>query len=48
MKWAIDERGALLLQSGDIASINSTAVWAIYNKLGFTRFGAVYKYARGQ
>jgi hypothetical protein len=47
MKWSIDERGALLLQSGDIASIDSVAVWAIYSRLGFTRFGAVYKYSRG-
>ena len=47
MRWAIDDKQAMLLQTGDIASINSTAVWAIYNRLGFTRFGAVYKYSKG-
>ena len=45
--WALDAKGALLLQSGDIASIDSTAVWALYNHMGFTRFGAIYKYSRG-
>jgi hypothetical protein len=48
MAWAIDECKAVLLQTGDIASIDTVAVWALYNRLGFTRFGAVYKYARGQ
>ena len=48
MHWAIEERNAVLLQTGDIASIDTVAVWALYNRLGFTRFGAVYKYARGQ
>ena len=48
MHWAIDECKAVLLQTGDIASIDTVAVWALYNRLGFTRFGAVYKYARGQ
>jgi hypothetical protein len=48
MTWAIDECKAVLLQTGDIASIDTVAVWALYNRLGFTRFGAVYKYARGQ
>ncbi len=48
MQWAIDDRQAVLLQTGDIASIDTVAVWALYNKLGFTRFGAIYKYSRGQ
>ena len=47
MQWS-DDKGAVLLQTGDIASIDTVAVWALYNRLGFTRFGAVYKYARGQ
>lgn len=45
--WALDEKKAMMLQSGDIASIDSTAVWALYSHMGFTRFGAVYKYSRG-
>lgn len=44
--WALDERGALLVQSGDIASIDSLAVDSLYKHLGFKRFGSVYKYAR--
>ena len=44
--WALDERGALLVQSGDIASIDTLAVDSIYKHMGFTRFGTVYKYAR--
>ena len=48
MHWAIEEKQAVLLQTGDIASIDTVAVWALYNKLGFTRFGAIYKYAKGQ
>lgn len=46
VSWALDERRALLVQSGDIASIDSWAVDAAYKKLGFKRFGSVYKYAR--
>lgn len=44
--WALDERRALLVQSGDIASIDSLAVDSLYKHLGFKRFGSVYKYAR--
>lgn len=46
VKWALDERGALLVQSGDVASIDSLAVDSLYKHLGFKRFGSVYKYAR--
>lgn len=46
VKWALDERGALLVQSGDIASIDTLAVDSIYKHMGFKRFGSVYKYAR--
>ena len=45
--WALDAKGALFLQTGDIASIDSNAVWTLYQHMGFTRFGSVYKYARG-
>jgi hypothetical protein len=44
--WCLDERGALLVQTGDIAAINSLAVDAIYKHMGFTRFGTIYKYER--
>lgn len=44
--WALDVRGALLVQSGDIASIDSLAVDSLYKHMGFKRFGSVYKYAR--
>lgn len=46
VSWALDERKALLVQSGDIASIDTLAVDSIYKHMGFTRFGTVYKYAR--
>lgn len=44
--WALDERGALLVQSGDIASISPLAVDSIYKHMGFKRYGTVYKYVR--
>lgn len=46
MAWAIDERGATHIQSGDVAGINSVAVDAFYRHLGFSRFGSIYKYSR--
>lgn len=46
VSWCLDVRGALLVQTGDIAAINSLAVDAIYKHMGFTRFGTIYKYAR--
>jgi hypothetical protein len=45
MHWAIEEKGALLLQSGDIAGIASVAVDALYKRLGFQRLGSIYKYS---
>jgi hypothetical protein len=44
MKWAIEDMGAVLLQTGDIAGINSVGVDALYRKMGFQRYGSVYKY----
>ena len=44
--WCLDERGALLVQTGDIAAINSLVVDALYKHLGFQRFGTIYKYER--
>lgn len=46
VKWALDEKQAVLVQSGDIAGIDSEAVWALYNHMGFKRFGSLYKYSR--
>ena len=39
--WALDEKGALLVQSGDVAAINSHAVDTLYRHMGFTRFGTI-------
>jgi hypothetical protein len=44
--WCLDEKGALLVQTGDIAAINSHAVDTLYRHMGFTRFGTVYKFQR--
>lgn len=46
VSWALDVQRALLVQTGDIASINTVAVDSIYKHMGFKRFGTVYKYAR--
>jgi hypothetical protein len=44
--WAMDEMNCVLVQTGDIAAIDSVAVDNIYRHLGFKRFGTVFKYAR--
>lgn len=44
--WCLDTKGALLVQSGDIAGIRTVGVDALYRHMGFTRFGTIYKYAR--
>jgi hypothetical protein len=41
--WAT-EQDAIMVQSGDIANINSVATDALYKRLGFERFGTAYKY----
>jgi hypothetical protein len=46
VKWAIEEKGAMLVQSGDVAGINSLAVDTLYKHLGFKRFGSIYKYSK--
>ena len=45
VQWAY-ANNALLVQSGDIADINSYAVDTLYRHMGFTRFGSIYKYQR--
>jgi hypothetical protein len=47
VQWALDDKMAVMVQSGDIAGINSEAVWALYNHMGFKRFGSIYRYSRG-
>lgn len=46
INWAFDEKNVVLVQTGDIAAIDSIAVDNIYRHLGFKRFGTVYKYVR--
>lgn len=48
MQWALDEKEAVALQTGDIADINSIAVDALYRQLGFKRAGAIFLYAKEQ
>jgi len=44
--WCLDERGAVLVQTGDVAAIHSHAVDTLYRHMGFTRFGTIYKFQR--
>ena len=44
--WCLDDQGALHVQSGDIAAINSLAVDSLYKHMGFRRYGSSYKYVR--
>jgi hypothetical protein len=46
VKWCIDEKNAVMVQSGDVAGIRTVAVDALYRHMGFTRYGAVYRYMR--
>jgi hypothetical protein len=46
VSWCIDEKGACEVQSGDIAGIRTVGVDAIYKRLGFTRYGVIYRFAR--
>jgi hypothetical protein len=45
--WCFD-RGAELVQSGDVAGIRTVGVDALYRHMGFTRFGTIYKHARAE
>jgi len=44
--WAMVEKKAVLVQSGDVAGINSIAVDTMYRRLGFKRWGSIYKYTK--
>jgi hypothetical protein len=46
IKWAYDVHNVTHVQTGDVASINSVGVDALYRRLGFERFGVIYKYSR--
>ena len=46
VNWCIDEMQATEVQSGDIAGIRTVGVEALYKRLGFTRYGVIYRYAR--
>ena len=46
VSWSLDEMGAVIVQTGDIATIDSVAVDNLYRHLGFKRFGTIYKYVR--
>lgn len=46
VSWCLDTKGAVLVQSGDVAGIRTVAVDALYRHMGFTRFGTIYKYVR--
>jgi len=46
MSWALDEKHAVHVQSGDIANIHPAAVDALYRHLGFKRVGLIFKYER--
>jgi hypothetical protein len=43
--WCMNEKHACEVQSGDIAGIRTLGVDAIYRRLGFTRYGVIYRYA---
>ena len=46
VKWALDDKGATHVQTGDIASIDSLAVASFYKHMGFKQWGVIYKYSR--
>jgi hypothetical protein len=46
IKWALDDKHATHVQTGDVAAINSLAVAQFYKHLGFQQWGVIYKYSR--
>jgi len=42
--WCIMEKGAMHVQAGDVANINSVAVDGLYRLLKFKRAGTIYMY----
>ena len=47
MRWCYDTYDCIMVQSGDIASINGEASRAIYIRCGFKNYGALYSHERG-
>jgi len=46
IEWCINVHGTDLIQSGDVAGINTIGVDALYRHIGFERFGSIFKYVR--
>lgn len=46
VSWCLDEKNAVLVQTGDVAAIDSHAVDVLYRHMGFKRFGTVYMFQR--
>lgn len=44
MSWCMKEKGAVHVQTGDVAAIHSHAVDTLYRHMGFRRFGTIYVY----
>lgn len=42
--WCVMDKGAIHVQAGDVANINSTAVDGLYRLLKFKRAGTIYMY----
>ncbi len=42
--WCVMENGAMHVQAGDVANINSVAVDGLYRMLKFKRVGTIYMY----
>lgn len=47
MSWCYDVHDCIMVQSGDIASINGEASRAVYMRCGFKNYGALYSHERG-
>ena len=45
VSWCYDN-GAIMVQSGDVAGSNTIGVYALYKRLGFERFGTIYRNKR--
>lgn len=46
ISWALDDKKAVQVQTGDIANINSLAVDSLYRHIGFKRYGTIYQFTR--
>jgi hypothetical protein len=46
VNWCLDTKQAVMVQSGDVAGVRSVGVDALYRHMGFTRYGAIYRYMR--